>query len=144
MSHANPSGDLVVVIERALTLLVDRLQRERFGKANRERPKHSPNPNKRYVPNEVRREVVERDGLQCSYVSPDGERCQSRKFLQFDHAQAWALGGKTTAESLRIRCAAHNRLTAEQDFGKQEVADRIAEARTKAQRAERKPPESAR
>ncbi len=134
MSHANPSGDLVVVIERALDLLIDRLERERFGKANQERRKALPNPNKRYVPNAVRREVVKRDGLQCSYVSPDGERCQSRQFLQFHHVQAWALGGKTTTESLRIFCGAHNRLAAEQDFGKQKIADKVAGARTEAEK----------
>jgi hypothetical protein len=129
MSHGNPSGDLVVVIERALDLLIDKLERDRFAKTNQERPKVSSNPNTRHIPNTVRRQVVERDGLQCSYVSANGERCPSRQFLQFHHEHAWALGGKSTPENIRILCASHNQLLAEQDFGKQRVAEKIAQSR---------------
>lgn len=35
MSHANPSGDLAVVVERALDLLLERLEKERLGKTTR-------------------------------------------------------------------------------------------------------------
>src|SRR5262245_15450789 len=41
MSHANPSGDLPSVIERALDLLIDKLQRERFAQT---KPKRSNAP----------------------------------------------------------------------------------------------------
>jgi hypothetical protein len=37
MSHANPSGDLVVVIERGLDLLIAQLQKARFGQTSRPR-----------------------------------------------------------------------------------------------------------
>ncbi len=138
MSHANPGGDLTVAIERALDLLIDKLQRERFSQTRRKRANTAADPHKRRVPSAVRRQVVERDGLQCTYVSADGERCPSRAFLQFHHEQAWALGGKTTTGNSRILCGAHNRLLAEQDFGKELMADKIAAARTKRER----PPES--
>jgi hypothetical protein len=129
MSHANPTGDLVLVIERALDLLIDKLQRGRFAKTDRQRLKAMPDPNKRHVPSAVRRQVVERDGLQCTYVSPDGTRCESRRFLQFHHEQAWARGGETAAGNLRILCFAHNKFLAEQDFGRQHIAQKIAEGR---------------
>ncbi len=32
----------------------------------------------RYIPASVRRQVAERDGLQCSYIGPDGSRCESQ------------------------------------------------------------------
>jgi 5-methylcytosine-specific restriction endonuclease McrA len=134
MSHANPTGDLPLVIERALDLLIDKLQRERFAQAKQPRRQAAPNPYNRQVSNATRRAIVERDGLQCSYVSPEGERCPSRQFLQFHHEHAWALGGKSTADNCRILCAQHNQFLAERDFGKQRIARKIANARTEPER----------
>ncbi|MGC4064959.1 MAG: hypothetical protein QM784_10015 [Polyangiaceae bacterium] len=81
-----------------------------------------------YIPAAVRREVWERDGEQCTYVNARGERCQSRHFLQFDHRIAQALGGPSTVENLRLRCAAHNALAAEQVLGVRRVRTAMAEA----------------
>ena len=131
MSHTNPSGDLAVVVERALDLLIDKLERERFAQTTRARKDAKPQHDKRRVSNATRREVVERDGLQCSYVSPEGERCPSRQFLQFHHELAWALGGKSDTPNSRIFCANHNKLRAEQDFGKERIAQVVATARTR-------------
>jgi 5-methylcytosine-specific restriction endonuclease McrA len=82
----------------------------------------------RYIPAAVRREVWERDGGQCTYVNAKGERCQGRHFLQFDHRIAQALGGASTVENLRLRCAAHNALAAEQVLGVERVRTAITEA----------------
>jgi hypothetical protein len=120
MTHSNPSGDLAVVVERALDLLVDKLQRQRLAQTTRPR-NNAKKPDKRRVSNAVRRAVVERDGLQCAYVSPDGQRCTSRQFLQFHHEHAWALGGKSTEENIKFYCFAHNQLVAEQDFGRDKI-----------------------
>jgi hypothetical protein len=130
-SHTNPSGDLAVVVERALDLLIDKLQRERFAQTKRPFKDVKRDPNNRRVSNAVRREVVERDGLQCSYVSPDGQRCPSRRFLQFHHVHAWALGGRSETSNARIYCAEHNQLLAEQDFGRSHIAQAVAAARAK-------------
>jgi hypothetical protein len=129
-SHSNPSGDLALVVERALDLLIAKLERERFAQARRPRSEAEPRPNNRRVSNATRREVIERDGLQCSYVSPDGVRCTSRRFLQFHHVHAWALGGKSDAPNIRIYCASHNQLIAEQDFGQHRIAQIIEASRT--------------
>ncbi len=131
MSHSNPSGDLAIVVERALDLMIDKLERDRFAKTRRPRADAKEHPDKRRVSNATRRQVVARDGLQCSYVSPDGERCPSTKFLQFHHEHAWARGGPTQTGNVRILCRAHNRLLAEQDFGRQKMAGAIAERRSK-------------
>ena len=77
-------------------------------------PNHS-----RYVPKGVRQEVRARDGYQCSYLSPDGVRCSAKQFLHFDHTVPWALGGATDSANLRLRCACHNQLHAENTFGKE-------------------------
>ncbi len=44
MSHANPSGDLVAVVERGLDLLIAQLQKARFGQASRPRRKPATPP----------------------------------------------------------------------------------------------------
>lgn len=84
---------------------------------------------RRHIPNEVRRQVVERDGGCCAFVGKDGRCCGSRIFLQVHHEVAFARGGGETVENLRLLCAAHNRLLAETDFGKAWVSDSIAARR---------------
>jgi len=68
-------------------------------------------PQKRYIPSAVKRFVQNRD-RSCTYTSPDGKRCSSTYLLQFDHIHPFALGGPTTAENLRLRCATHNQYSA--------------------------------
>ena len=42
MSHANPSGDLALVVERGLDLLIVQLQKKRFGQTSRPRKNAAP------------------------------------------------------------------------------------------------------
>jgi 5-methylcytosine-specific restriction endonuclease McrA len=136
MSHANPSRDLAVVIERAVDLLIHDLERKRLARAKRPRRRTTnqespistssgrggnPRSTPRRVTSEARREVFERDGLACTYVSPNGRRCGSRAFMELDHAEPRALGGADSAENLRVRCRAHNQHAAEQVFGREHV-----------------------
>ena len=125
MSHANPSRDLGVVFERAVELLLAELERHRLGKVNR--PRHGRNARSTTagrVTRATRRQVFERDGMRCSYVAPDGRRCEGRAFLELDHADPRALGGGDTAENLRVRCRAHNQLWAEEAYGREYVERR--------------------
>jgi hypothetical protein len=80
---------------------------------------------RKHIPNAVRRELVARDGACCSFVGLDGRRCQERGYLQFHHRNPWARGGSDTPENLALLCQAHNRLLAEQDFGKARVQSAI-------------------
>ena len=132
LSHAVPDGDLAVVVERALDALLSQLKKKRF--AHVDSPGHptvrrkatlslrSNGARREHVPHATRREVVARDGLRCSYASPDGCRCTATAFLQIRHQQPWARGGDSSAENLQVLCAAHNRLRAEQDFGREKIA----------------------
>jgi len=148
-SHSNPSGDIARVIELALDVALEKVERERFAKAKRRRAPGgnlqtkamAPNPQggsrteatsseprrRRHIPKAVLREIAERDQLQCSYRSADGCRCNARAFLQVHHEHPWARGGRETTANLRLLCRAHNQLLAEQDFGSREVALRRAE-----------------
>jgi 5-methylcytosine-specific restriction endonuclease McrA len=73
----------------------------------------------------IRREVLERDQRQCSYVSADGRRCQEKHGIQIDHIVPFALGGGNGIDNLRVLCPSHNRLMAEEWFGKDYVRSRI-------------------
>jgi 5-methylcytosine-specific restriction endonuclease McrA len=133
-SHSNPGGDLAVVVERALDLLIDRMQRQRFAQTKSARPNTESPPGSRHIPNSTRRAVVARDGLRCTYVAPDGQRCESRRFLQLHHEHAWARGGGSDASNIRVLCTAHNQLLAEEEFGKGRVALAIAVNRSSQRR----------
>jgi 5-methylcytosine-specific restriction endonuclease McrA len=127
MRHRNPSGDLAAVVDAALELLLAKLEKERLGKV---RTPRTPRPHTRAsrthaVRAAVRREVFERDGEQCTFVSEDGARCPSRGHLELDHIEPRARGGNEATSNLRVRCRAHNRLYAEQVFGKAHVEQRI-------------------
>jgi 5-methylcytosine-specific restriction endonuclease McrA len=130
MRHRNPSGDLAVVMDAAMDLLLAKLEKERLGKVKAPRAPTKPRAGSgtlraRPIPAGVRRAVFERDGEQCTFVDDSGERCPQRGHLELDHVQARALGGTNAAPNLRVRCRAHNRLAAEEVFGKAHVAERI-------------------
>jgi 5-methylcytosine-specific restriction endonuclease McrA len=136
-SHENPTGKLEVILEQALALWLGKVQKRRFAKTDQPRDPRAarirlrqPARKREHIANSVRREVAERDELQCTYCSPNGERCAARAFLEFHHEQPWARGGADDSSNLRLLCRAHNRLLAEQDFGRVHLAARIAERRS--------------
>jgi 5-methylcytosine-specific restriction endonuclease McrA len=120
MSHANSSRDLAPVIERAIDLLLTDLERTRLKRTKRPRTAtpSSDRESRARVASATRRKVFDRDGLQCTYVSPDGRRCEAHAFLELDHKHPRALGGDSGSENLRVLCRAHNQLAAEQTFGR--------------------------
>jgi hypothetical protein len=137
VSHSIPSGDIAAVLERALDLALEQVQKQRFAKTDKPRRPQRPRGLKRkrpslhreHIPNATQREVATRDGLQCTFVSDGGCRCTARAFLQIHHEQPWAKGGSPHPENLRLLCAVHNRLLAERDFGGAHVAERLAARR---------------
>ena len=132
MRHSNPSGDLSVVVERAVDLLTDALERQRLGKTMRSRIQTARKSTRRgYVSRRVRREVFERDGEQCTFVDGFGRRCEARAFLEVDHRTPRALGGTDDADNLSVKCRAHNALAAEHAFGRAHVEKKKADSRNR-------------
>jgi hypothetical protein len=72
----------------------------------------------RHIPAVIRRHVWVRDGGRCTFADASGRRCRERSGLEVHHEQAFARGGSTTVENLRLLCRAHNALLAERDFGR--------------------------
>ena len=146
LSHQVPDGDIATVLDRALDLLIARLEHTRFGITDRPgRTSATPTPGSRYIPPHVKRVVVQRDQCRCTYESAIGRRCESRKRLEFDHVVPVARGGESTVENVRLRCRAHNQFEAERTFGagfmrrkREESAERRARSKARAEAANAK------
>ena len=98
MSHV--SRKLEVVFERALDALIRELENKQWGKTDR--PRRSGGRKDRRPSRADKREVYDRDGAQCSYVSPSGVRCTARAFLQYDHVDPLGKGGGGEARNGRL------------------------------------------
>ena len=68
--------------------------------------------------------MYERDAGRCTYVDLRGERCCETRFLELHHLLPFGKGGPHQASNLTLRCVAHNRLAAEQDFGQELISVR--------------------
>jgi hypothetical protein len=133
MRHANAEGDLAVVVERAVDLLLEKLEKQRLGKTSRPGPSREQSDTAR-VSRATRRAVFERDGERCTFADAEGHRCTATTWLELDHVIPRARGGTSELGNLRVRCRAHNALYAEQTFGKEHVERKIRERRHPRQR----------
>jgi hypothetical protein len=121
-----PNGDPAVIVERALALLLEKVEKAKF--AATPKPKRPcpirPGTDKvgtptasRDIPGHVQRAVWRRDGGQCGFVGKNGQRCTERTFLEFHHIVPHALGGLPTVDNISLRCRRHNQYEAEVVFG---------------------------
>jgi len=118
LGHQVKSSDIAEVYDRAIKLLIEKLERVRFGAcAKPSKNGRATQPGSRHIANDVRRAVWRRDGGQCTYTSASGRRCEARRGLQFDHEKEFARGGEATIENIRLRCPGHNQYSAERTFG---------------------------
>ena len=132
MRHSLPNGDLGAVVERALEVLVQKLERRKFAqttrpKSSRSKGSHPVGPRSqplealgstsRHLPASIRRAVWKRDGGQCAFVGPQG-RCTETDRLEFHHIVPFARGGSATVANIALRCRAHNAFEGELCFGK--------------------------
>jgi hypothetical protein len=120
-----PSGDPATIVDRALTLLLEKVEKSKLGAARKPRPAPSTrsetgNPEtkpSRHIPRGVVRTIYRRDGHQCAFSSRDGHRCTERVFLEKHHVITYAEGGPATVDNMSLRCWRHNQYEAERIFG---------------------------
>jgi len=123
-----PDGDPGAIFDRALTVLLEKVEKTKLAAAAKPRPNRpirpgtdkevrKPDRPSRNVPREVKREVWGRDAGQCAFVSSAGRRCTERTFLEFHHIQPYAKQGPATVENISLRCWRHNQYEAELIFG---------------------------
>ena len=129
-----PRGDAGLIFERALDLLLEKVEKAKLGVPSKaaatpkaapsrsirpetDSPAAPPARRSRYRPRYVDRAAWTRDEGQCGFVSKEGRRCTERAFLEFHHIQPFALGGPATVENISLRCRRHNQYEAELVFG---------------------------
>jgi hypothetical protein len=117
LRHVIPNGDPAAIVERALTLLLQDLERRKCATVTSPRESSSSSTDTRHVPAAVKREVWKRDEGCCAFVGNTGQKCAERGFLEYHHVVPFAEGGLTDASNLQLRCRAHNAYEADQWFG---------------------------
>jgi len=120
LGHRVPSGELSEVLERVLGIARRVIEKQKYAATTAPRAGHG-SDNQRYIPAEIKRQVCERDGNRCAFVSASGKRCESRMRLEFDHRLPIADGGETCVQNVRLLCRAHNLFEAERVMGEQRV-----------------------
>ena len=118
LRHRLPSGDPAAIFDRAITLLLEDLEKKKIAATKRPGRPVTDDKRSRHIPADTRRTVWARDGGRCKFAGPHG-RCSETGFLEFHHVVPYAAGGATTADNLELRCAAHNRYEAEQHFDRE-------------------------
>jgi hypothetical protein len=116
LRHSMPDGDFGEVLDRALTLLVEDLERRRCAEVTRPRPGATVAGHTRHIPAAVKREVWRRDGGRCAF-SGGNRRCTETAFLEFHHVRPYADGGQATIGNIELRCRADNQYEATVVFG---------------------------
>jgi hypothetical protein len=114
-----PNGDPGAIFDRAITLLLGKVERAKIGAAAKPRAIRpgTDRSTSRHTPNQSRRVAWRRDGGQCAFVAANGQRCSERAFIEYHHIEAHALGGPSTPDNIGLRCRRHNQYEAERVFG---------------------------
>jgi 5-methylcytosine-specific restriction endonuclease McrA len=112
LRHTVPNGDPAAILDRALTVLVEQLERTKLAATSRPRREYRKGdapkpPGGRHIPAAVKRSVWARDEGRCAFVGTQG-RCAETGLLEFHHVTPFAAGGATDVDNLQLRCRAHN------------------------------------
>jgi len=107
LRHSIPSGDPAEIFNRALTLLIEHLEKQKFAATTRTHKAEPTAAGSRHIAADVRRRVWKRDKGQCAFAGSAG-RCSERGFLEFHHVVPYAAGGTASVENIQLRCRAHN------------------------------------
>jgi 5-methylcytosine-specific restriction endonuclease McrA len=126
LSHRFPEGRLESILHHCLRVTLEACERQRRGTGRAGRGGSSGKG--RYLPAAVRDEVWRRDEGRCAFVSEDGRRCGSNRFLEIHHIVPFARGGPAIPSNLGLRCSLHNRRHAEKELGAERLARKIASA----------------
>jgi hypothetical protein len=125
LGHAVPAGDDDAVLNRALTVLLDKLAREKCARTDKPRPGRPRNRRARRPSAAVRRIIWERDGGRCKYISSGGHQCEETRRIEEHHLDPWALGNEAdTPEAFELRCSRHNDYEGRLYFGRRRRKDK--------------------
>jgi hypothetical protein len=121
LRHRVPGGDLAQIFDKALDLLIEKVETERFAKVRKPRETlrdDAATASSRHIPDAIKRAVHERDGGRCAFVDERGKRCEETGGLEFDHIEGFARTHVHEVDKIRLLCIAHNGHAAEQIYGR--------------------------
>src|SRR5438128_3927769 len=118
--HRIPDGDLTSIFDRALDVLIEQVEKERFATGRKPRPdsRSVDESSSRHIPDGIKRAVYERAGGRCTFTDADGRRCAETGWLEFDHLDGFARTQVHQVDRIRLLCRAHNQHAAEQTYGR--------------------------
>jgi 5-methylcytosine-specific restriction endonuclease McrA len=93
LRHVIPNGDPAAIVDRALTVLIEQLERTKLAATPRPRATPQASVARRRVPAAVRRAAWRRDDGRCAFVGTDG-RCPETGFLECHHVIPFARGDR--------------------------------------------------
>jgi hypothetical protein len=64
----------------------------------------------------MKHKIQRRDGGQCTFVTPEGERCKNQRWVHLHHLNPVRRGGSNSLENIVTLCAAHHQMTHLRDF----------------------------
>ena len=121
LRHRVPDGNLGVIVEKAVDLLIERVRKERFatGRKPRSMPPEQAGPaTSRDIPDAIKRAVYERDQGRCAFVGDRGRRCGATGGLEFHHLDGFAQVPVHDIGRIQLHCRAHNQHAAERMYGR--------------------------
>jgi hypothetical protein len=118
MRHTCPNRDVGIVFERALTLLLEYLEKIKLARVSRPQRPRGTTSGSRHIPAAVRRAVWMRDNGQCAFIGTRG-RCTERGFSR---CTAWcrlqmAAGPSSTTCSCDVERTTNTNRTAGSAWG---------------------------
>jgi hypothetical protein len=124
LGHVVAASDDDTILNQALTVLLDKLTRERCARTDKPRPGRPRDPRARRPSAAATRIVWERDEGRCKYTSPDGHRCEETRRVVPHHLDPWVLAGDVNSpEGYELRCQRHNEYESRFYFGKRRRGD---------------------
>lgn len=125
LAHKFPFGEMEDILLEIVKEYLERHDPQRSLELGRIAPAKGSSS----IPAEIRRAVWARDGGRCTFIGPDGSRCQSRRMLEIDHRTPRAFGGADAAANLRLLCRPHNDAERRRILGEGELSTDLARAK---------------
>ena len=67
------------------------------------------NASRRFIPAQLKHQIVLRDQNQCVHIDPNGFKCTQKRWLDIHHIKPVSLGGKTDLHNLQTLCHYHHK-----------------------------------
>jgi hypothetical protein len=122
LRHRFLKGDVGPILELALDVLIERVEKDRFAIGRKPRKKAAPagaaRAASRHIPDAIKRAVYARDGGRCTFKDESGRRCDATDALQYDHMDGFARVPVHSVDRIRLLCRPHNQHAAEKIYGR--------------------------